>query len=196
VNPHHSFGIGVVGATLAILAACGSSSSPGSGVGTDGGEADGGSGEGGVTNPPGCPPTPPAFNSACEVSGTTCRYGTCETTIASCEAGRWNMPSSPATPACPEIVPDNGAKCCSPSGTVCNYDCAHGKGANSTATCKDGAWSVAGFLSPCSAADAGADSGCSTAGSTCCDPYPGDGPNYCSNGLHCCGNNLCAVSCN
>ncbi len=43
----------------------------------------------------------------------------------------------------------------------------------------------------CPVADSGL--GCSsTPGSPCCDPYPGDGKNYCSlRSLECCGNNIC-----
>jgi hypothetical protein len=185
-----------IGVVAAMLAACGSSSSA-TGVGADGGEADGGAREGGVINPPGCPATAPAYNDPCAISGTSCRYGDgqCAMTVASCEAGRWNMPSSPAPLPCPEIVPDPGATCCAAAGTACSYDCAHGKGYNSTANCQNGKWSIFTSLSPCSAAEAGAATGCSAVGSACCDPYPGDGPNYCMNSLHCCGNNRCAASC-
>jgi hypothetical protein len=38
-------------------------------------------------------------------------------------------------------------------------------------------------------------SACSLEGDPCCDPFPGDGPNYCGAGLTCCGNNLCASAC-
>lgn len=36
---------------------------------------------------------------------------------------------------------------------------------------------------------------CEIAGDRCCDPFPGDGPNFCKNGLSCCGDGTCAATC-
>jgi hypothetical protein len=41
----------------------------------------------------------------------------------------------------------------------------------------------------------GTGSGCSGVGAPCCDPFPGDGPNYCNGGLLCGANNTCEVDC-
>lgn len=38
----------------------------------------------------------------------------------------------------------------------------------------------------------GAAGGCDTVGATCCDPFPGDGVNYCDGGLTCVADNTCA----
>lgn len=36
---------------------------------------------------------------------------------------------------------------------------------------------------------------CVRVGDDCCDPFPGDGPNYCEGSLTCCADNTCATTC-
>jgi hypothetical protein len=107
---------------------------------------------------------------------------------------------------CPSEVPDAGTSCALAAGTVCSYDCAHGKGYNSSATCEKGAWSVSASLSPCSAAvTCDADAGCieTCEGGQCrCDcsrPDAGTGdagpPVACTPGGNACGDGLECLCC-
>jgi hypothetical protein len=63
-------------------------------------------------------------------------------------------------PGCPVNVPKAGDTCGTPCGGAqlsCNYDCAHGNGYVSTATCNGGLWEIRQSLMDCEAADAATD---------------------------------------
>jgi hypothetical protein len=88
---------------------------------------------------------------------------------------------------CPATPPTFNAPC-APSGLGCTYGEA---GCRSSASCEGGRWNMEGApAGPCG--DAGTT--CSKSGDRCCDPFPGDGPNYCTGGLACCVN-VCAATC-
>ena len=114
-----------------------------------------------------CPVGPPTVGSPCAIEGTACNYPgrACECCVAAapyiCTGGKWTEQPTGGPPSggtCPATVPVQGTPCGPTCGAqlFCTYDCAHGNGANSTATCQ-GTWQVQQFASPCSADDAGAD---------------------------------------
>lgn len=149
---------------FATASGCSSSSSASSG--------DGGSGD--TT----CPKDPPTTGAPCALpSGVQCnKYPTaqpgcacCGSTIVTyvCVNGAWQemlsaSGSGGASPAsvCPDQVPNEGDSCtptCGGPMQQCNYDCAHGGGYVSTATCQQGSWHVTKSEIACEAADGGSD---------------------------------------
>jgi hypothetical protein len=130
----------------------------------DGGTSDGSSA--------GCPKSEPSAGAACSLAnGTVCRgypYNApgcmcCSGSPPSyvCTNGKWALQPGPLTPnakpACPTLVPTEGAACDQCSALSCSYDCAHGNGYVSQAQCNGGAWHVSKSLIACEAPDASAD---------------------------------------
>jgi hypothetical protein len=147
----------------------------GSAVGIGDGGVDEGGSDAAVRNVA-CPNIEPTVGAACSLpAGITCgNYPLaaapgCECCSSqspnyNCSGGVWIAHAvATATPniaaACPVTVPTQGEACGSPCGAsiTCSFDCAHGNGSISSATCVAGIWQVRQSLAPCGAADAGED---------------------------------------
>ncbi len=162
--------VGLAASGLASASGCSSSS-------TDTGSGDASTGD------KTCPTSPPTPGAPCALAdGAECNNypqatpgcACCGSTVVSyiCSQGKWEERYSAASgggasPAfiCPTDVPNNGDSCtpsCGGPSQQCNYDCAHGHGSVSSATCVNGAWHVSQSEIACEAPDAG-DGGASDA---------------------------------
>lgn len=149
-----------VGASAALVGACGGSTANGNGL--DGG----GSGDSG--NPTDCPTAAPQVGSACSVqNGEACNYGSqCSPSTYECNGGTWTaFHGNPPAPTCP-ATPPSGACSCYPANFQCMYTSGTclGMPTQEIVSCSNGQWIFS--VSTCNppAVDSGAETGVGDAG--------------------------------
>jgi hypothetical protein len=129
---------GLALAVVALVSACNSSNSNGTG------DAAGGGKDGLASTP--CPSQAPSQGAACS-GAASCAYGeACNQTVSVCTGGFWENSPAVVTEggACPTSAPDPGAACALCESVTCTFDsdCDLDGGVRIAAKCTSGAWAV------------------------------------------------------